>query len=84
MADPHKDASMKVLDALTEGMKEGNLADLSGSGMILSFVCIVEMLDSEGRNRIATLWNDERSTVLLGLLNYGHMQVQGGMGGQPE
>lgn len=71
-------ASSRVLDALQEALGAAEIGDESGQGMVLSFLCIVEVLDSEGQSRVAPLWNDPRTTVLLGLSQTGSLMVQSG------
>lgn len=72
--DRHKAASDKLLNALQEAANEG-LISASESGYVASFVCVVETLDSEGNSGMNVLWGDPRLTVLLGLLDYGHMWI---------
>lgn len=75
--DPHTEASTRILSELQDLFTDGTIP---GGGMVASFVTVVESFDDEGNSRVQVLWSDARTTVLLGLLNYGNVLVQAGMG----
>lgn len=78
--DAHQAAANKVLDALQDAITEGLIP---GGGRIASYITIVETLDESGNSRVFPLWNDNRTTALLGLLAYGQIVVGSGMEGMP-
>lgn len=74
----HSVASERILSELQTLFTQGIIP---GGGMVNSFVCVVESFNEDAQSRVQVLWSDNRTTVLLGLLNYGHIMVTQGMGG---
>lgn len=74
-------ASDKILDAVQNALAEKLIP---GGGRVASFVTIVETFDEDGNARVFPFWSDNRTSILLGLLAYGQVIVQSGMGGAPR
>lgn len=70
--DPHEIACNELLGHLSDLLANGSIP---GGGMISAYVTVVETMTPEGGSSIYLLWSDPRTTVMLGLLAAGNLQV---------
>lgn len=79
--DAHAKASSHILDSIQNLLDDGTIP---GNGRVNSYITIAETINEEGKSQVQVLWSDDRTHMLLGLLSYGQIMVQMGMGGPPE
>lgn len=79
MSDNFQTANDAILNTLQELTNKGVVGDGKG-GMIMAYLTVVELVDSEGHSRVFPLFNDPRTTVLFGLLQFAQLQITAGVG----
>lgn len=79
--EQHQQASEELLHALQNLIED---ATIPGGGMVNSYIMMCEVIDSNGNSSVKTLYSDNRTHLLLGLLSYGQTVIAMGMGGPPE